>query len=558
MKLQNLHKKTNKWVTRSAALLATVSLLATASVPLVAYAQDVYTVQAGDNLYRIAMDNGTTEDYLMAINGLSSNLLQIGQEIILPSGDWSDDGYYETPSDTTSDDGVYTVRAGDNLYNIAVTYGTTEEALMAINGLSTNLLQIGQKIVLYGDTAYTPTPNEPVSNGVHVVVAGDNLWDLAQRYGTTEAQLMAWNGMSSNFLNIGDRIAVYGPADDSSWTAPTEDTSDSGTVTNDGIYTVVAGDNLWDIAQWFGTTEEQLMAWNGMSSNFLNIGDRISVYGPSSNAYVPESSTSESTWTPPQTDGNYYTVQQGDNLWDIAQWYGTTEEYLMSINGLSSNLLQIGQQILVVAPTTDSVETAPTTETTEVNSNLRKAELPRLHKVLEGDDIASVAKEYDIKEEQLLEWNELTADSTLAEGDELNVTNPNIEPKIHVFAEGDTLDSIATEYNTLVENLRNWNQLEETDELVVGDEVIVTDPTANSYTVTPGETLNEIAQTFEVTVENLRAWNELPAEAVLVNGTIYISAPTGPTAEELAEKEAATEEATTEETSEESSEEASE
>lgn len=558
MKLQNLHKKTNKWVTRSAAILATASLLATASAPLVAYAQDVYTVQAGDNLYRIAMDNGTTEDYLMAINGLSSNLLQIGQEIILPSGDWSDDGYYETPSDTTSGDGVYIVRAGDNLYNIAATYGTTEEALMAINGLSTNLLQIGQKIVLYGDTAYTPSPNEPVSNGVHVVVAGDNLWDLAQRYGTTEAQLMAWNGMSSNFLNIGDRIAVYGPADDSSWTAPTEDSSDSGTVTNDGIYTVVAGDNLWDIAQWFGTTEEQLMAWNGMSSNFLNIGDRISVYGPSGNAYVPESSTSESTWTPPATDGDSYTVQQGDNLWDIAQWYGTTEEYLMSINGLSSNLLQIGQQILVVAPTTDTAETAPATETTEVDSNLRKAELPRLHKVIDGDDIASIAKAYDIKEEQLLEWNKLTADSTLAEGDELNVTNPNIKPKIHVFAEGDTLDSIATEYNTLVENLRNWNQLEETDELVVGDEVIVTDPTANSYTVTPGETLNEIAQTFEVTVENLRAWNELPTEAVLVNGTIYISAPTGPTAEELAEKEAAAEEATTEETSEESSEETSE
>ena len=66
MKLKNLHKKTNKWVTRSAALLATVSLLATASAPLVAYAQDVYTVQAGDNLYRIAMDNGTTEAYLMA------------------------------------------------------------------------------------------------------------------------------------------------------------------------------------------------------------------------------------------------------------------------------------------------------------------------------------------------------------------------------------------------------------------------------------------------------------------------------------------------------------
>lgn len=535
MNIKKIQNKSTRWMTKSAAILGTVAMMATAATPLVVAGQEVYTVVAGDNLYRIAVDNGTTEEHLMAINGLSTNLLQIGQKITLPSEGSNDDESTPTPQPT---EGVHIVQAGENLWAIAQQNGTTEEYLMAINGLSTNLLQIGQKIVLSGDDSdYEPTPNQPVNDGVHVVVAGDNLWDIAQWYGTTEEQLMAWNGLSNNLLQIGDLISVYGPTDNVS--VPSEPTPNQ--PVNDGVHVVVAGDNLWDIAQWYGTTEEQLMAWNGLASNFLQIGDRIAVYGPTEDAVPVESVETDTEAKTPLSD-DVYVVQKGDNLWDIAQWYGTTEEYLMAINGLPNNLLQIGQEIRVVAAddTETSVPTTPTDTTEATDSTTRKVILPRVHVVREGEDTINIARQNFIDEEQLLEWNELT-DSTIAAGDELFVTNPNIEPKVHVFAEGDTLDTLATEYKTTVKNIREWNFLKEDDELVIGDELIVTDPTANSYAATPGETLNEIAQAHNVTVQNLRDWNELPAEAILVNGTIYVSDPTG-------DKDEEADEATTEET----------
>jgi len=47
-----------------------------------------------------------------------------------------------------NDDGTYTVRQGDNLYRIAVTFGTTMEELQRLNGMDTTIIYPGQKIVL--------------------------------------------------------------------------------------------------------------------------------------------------------------------------------------------------------------------------------------------------------------------------------------------------------------------------------------------------------------------------------------------------------------------------
>lgn len=545
MNIKQLHKKSNRWMTKSAAILGAVGMMATTVTPLAVNAKDIYTVVAGDNLYRIAADYGTTEEHLMSINGLSNNLLQIGQEIVLPQEGPNEDGSTPNPVPEQTD-GVHIVQAGENLWAIAQANGTTEEYLMAINGLSSNLLQIGQTIILSGDESdFTPTPNQPVTDGVHVVIAGDNLWDIAQMYGTTEDQLLAWNGLSSNFLQIGDLISVYGPVDN----APTEPTTPNQPV-SDGVHVVVAGDNLWDIAQWYGTTEEQLMAWNGLATNFLQIGDRISVYGPTEDATPVEPVTPTEPAAPTEPTEDVYTVIAGDNLWAIAQANGTTEEYLMAINGMENNFLQIGQQIrLVAADGTDAPTTAP------ANPNARKVILPRVHVVREGEDTINIARQNFIDEEQLLKWNELT-DATIAVGDELFITNPEIKPTIHVFVEGDTLETLATEYKTTIENIREWNFLKEADELVIGDELIVSDPTANSYKATPGVTLNEIAQLHSVTVQELRDWNKLPAEAILVNGTIYVSDPTGD--KKVTEEEAAEVTETTESTTEETTESATE
>lgn len=89
-----------------------------------------YTVKAGDSLWLIAQRYGTTVSAIKQANGLTSDVLQIGQVLRIPI---SQSPYVE-----------YTVRAGDTLWELSRRYGTTVEAIRQANGLTSNVLQIGQ------------------------------------------------------------------------------------------------------------------------------------------------------------------------------------------------------------------------------------------------------------------------------------------------------------------------------------------------------------------------------------------------------------------------------
>lgn len=90
-----------------------------------------YVVRAGDSLWLIARRYGTTVDAIKSLNGLTSDLLDIGQILKIPAG--QNAPYVE-----------YTVRPGDSLWLIARRYGTTVDTIKALNGLSSDLLNIGQ------------------------------------------------------------------------------------------------------------------------------------------------------------------------------------------------------------------------------------------------------------------------------------------------------------------------------------------------------------------------------------------------------------------------------
>ena len=95
----------------------------------------IYTIKAGDTLYKIAQTYGTTVDELVAINGLNRpNDLAIGQNIWIPTN---------TPANTS-----YTVKAGDTMYIIANNYGISLNSLISANPQITNpnYITIGQVI----------------------------------------------------------------------------------------------------------------------------------------------------------------------------------------------------------------------------------------------------------------------------------------------------------------------------------------------------------------------------------------------------------------------------
>jgi LysM repeat protein len=90
---------------------------------------------------------------------------------------------------------IYTVVKGDTLWNLAQDYGTTVAKLKELNGLKSDLLSIGQKLVV-GEVA------------THTVQKGDTLWGIAQKYNTTVAKIKSLNGLKSDVIQPNDKLRV--------------------------------------------------------------------------------------------------------------------------------------------------------------------------------------------------------------------------------------------------------------------------------------------------------------------------------------------------------------
>lgn len=102
---------------------------------------------------------------------------------------------------------------------------------------------------------YVPDPGPDTDTVEYVVRAGDTLWLLSQRYGTTVAELKRLNNLTSDELSIGQILRI-----------PT------GQAPSYFEYTVRAGDTLWLLSQRYGTTVEAIKSLNGLTGNLLNIG----------------------------------------------------------------------------------------------------------------------------------------------------------------------------------------------------------------------------------------------------------------------------------------------
>ncbi len=97
---------------------------------------------------------------------------------------------------------------------------------------------------------------------------------------------------------------------------------------------------------------------------------------------------------------------------------------------------------------------------------------------------------------------------------------------IYVVQKGDTLYSIAKQYNTTVEILLKLNNLTDASKLVVGFKlkVPVTPGKTISYTVQKGDTLFSIARSFAVSVDTLRTINKLTSDTIKAGQVLVIPA----------------------------------
>lgn len=125
----------------------------------------VYVVQAGDNLYRIALSNDTTIEQMRSANPALSGenpVLQIGQQLVLPgclpegaTGQVQVQPTVPPPANQptqpagTGGQQTYTVQSGDTLFTIATRFNTTISALQQANQLANpNRLDVGQVLII--------------------------------------------------------------------------------------------------------------------------------------------------------------------------------------------------------------------------------------------------------------------------------------------------------------------------------------------------------------------------------------------------------------------------
>lgn len=151
------------------------------------------------------------------------------------------------------------------------------------------------EILAYNNTLYNPhrsntenflnSGNLPAGNGediIYRVKKGDNLSSIAQRNGITLSQLKSWNGLKSNkigvgkLLVVGRKAVVTSPDNAGELTAQLRAGEDAETVNQ--YYRVRKGDTLGKIAQSNGVHVSQLLAWNGLQSTRIDIGDRLIVH----------------------------------------------------------------------------------------------------------------------------------------------------------------------------------------------------------------------------------------------------------------------------------------
>ena len=297
-----------------------------------------YTVKSGDTLSGIANNYQTTVNTLARLNNLSNpNLIYVGQRLLVQQAATPSQPQTTTPSTSTTTAATYTVKAGDTLGQIAANHQTSVNQLVQLNKLANpNLIYVGQVLTIKQATSAsqstTATPAKPASSATYTVKAGDTLSQIAASHGTSYQNLASLNHLSNpNEIYVGQTLKLQAT------TSTPAQTPTLAASTNQGTYTVKAGDTLSAIAAAHGTSYEVLAQVNGISNpNEIYVGQTLKFTAPTRTTSVTTTSAKRGA----------YTVTAGDTLYEIAQKVGVNWQQLAQTNHISQPYtIYVGQKL---------------------------------------------------------------------------------------------------------------------------------------------------------------------------------------------------------------------
>ena len=264
-----------------------------------------YIIRDTPNNETIIVEYGFADSKGDDVSQIKNNWQYLAEAVVKAIADYLGVAYTELGKNEI----YYQVKKGDTLWSIARQFGVTVNQIKEVNNLNNNTISIGTLL-------YIPTKEtEKVTKDVYTVKKGDTLYSIAKKYYLTVDELKEINNINNNTISIGQKLYV------SKEVPQTEQ-----------LYTVVKGDTLYNIANKFNVSVNNLKSINNLNNNILSIGQVLKI--PNSTIDQDNSKLT-------------YIVKKDDTLYSIAKLFNTSVDELKVINNLKDDTLTINQVLIL-------------------------------------------------------------------------------------------------------------------------------------------------------------------------------------------------------------------
>lgn len=336
---------------------------------------------------------------------------------------------------------------------------------------------------------------------LHQVKAGETIYSISKKYKIERSELYKYNPKISEGLDIGEILKIpYHQTDDSQMSVSKGDPS------RFDVYTVKLRRETPDyIANKFSITVDELFAYNPKVRKFKR-GNKIKI--PIWEAVKkPEKNIVEEKEKPSGIKNGMlvHTVVSGETLYSISKKYGISESEILSLNPEAKELkagsvLKLPQKTETKAEVRDSIKT-------EMNGNYFE------HIIESGETLWGTTRKYNVTEAELKALNPVLQKSFQAgvvikiplkkrvEVTQSKPVNDNAFIK-HEVCRGETLYGLAAKYELTIPEIKKYNPVLETRNLVAGETILIpqkiTDDILQIDATTVADSIQEVEDFYKV------------------------------------------------------------
>ncbi|MBN2767460.1 MAG: LysM peptidoglycan-binding domain-containing protein [Paludibacteraceae bacterium] len=452
-------------------------------------------VKKGETLSSIASKNGLTVAQLKRKNGLKKDILQIRQRLLIKdeqvvlmiqptlanNNQKTDSLKDKSENKTKFETGAvclsatkHTVERGETLYSISQKYGMTVAEIQKLNKTSRGKIYPGQTLVLSEEeTEIVEQPTEKITVETN----------------TDETKNMVVKNIKESPLT--EKPAFNEPANETAQTKIVQE--------------VQPGTAQSEIAK----NETKLPKEKKEKTK---------------NEKKTDSKKNEQTKTPIQIKEEVHIVRSGESLLTISRKYNTSIDELKLLNGLSGNVVEIGQMLVIHTNDPNYVPKPVAQHVEEVK--------PIEQKELVQQPVAKIDKNPKIEKSE----NEKTVEKPIEKEIKNEPALANIKPETHRVQRGESLYSIAKTYNMTINELKELNNMTNnalqagqklkvnagTNRNVASSKTLAKKETTITHKVKSGENFSTIAKRYGCKVSDIKKWNNRTSDRLDVGDKLVI------------------------------------